>query len=339
MAEEQNTDRWGEIRGIHREYANFYRMLRGGVIIGLFVVIGWSVFQENGEPRAFGMNLWTEIAGIAVTVLIIDLLNERRAERRFKQGLLEAVTSPSACYAVHAAHLLVRRGWHRGENSFLKGINLSGANLEGAFLPNANLQGAKLDHTNLAGAFLEDADFRHVNIEDANFRGAQLNRARFSDVNTADFRDAEMHFVKFESKSVILYCNFENVTLSGVTISRTHWKLCNLRNADLAEADFSDAILDDIDFQNADMSWIILKKARLYGSNLQGVNLEEAEFDAETILPDGTHWTRETDMSRFTDAAHPNFWRDNRKLSPTHLKNECYIFWPPYLGRFRRDFK
>ena len=35
----------------------------------------------------------------------------------------------------------------------------------------------------------------------------------------------------------------------------------------------------------------------------------EDEILGQAILPDGTHWTPETDMSRYTDHSHPDFWQ------------------------------
>jgi hypothetical protein len=61
-----------------------------------------------------------------------------------------------------------------------------------------------------------------------------------------------------------------------------------------------------------------LCEANLKESNLLGVNLEGTRFDETTILPDGTHWIPETDMRRFTDPNHPNFWRSDDPRSPAY---------------------
>jgi uncharacterized protein YjbI with pentapeptide repeats len=46
-------------------------------------------------------------------------------------------------------------------------------------------------------------------------------------------------------------------------------------------------------------------------SNLEGAFLTDAYLEnadlGEAILPDGSKWTPETDMGRFTDGSHPNF--------------------------------
>jgi hypothetical protein len=39
-------------------------------------------------------------------------------------------------------------------------------------------------------------------------------------------------------------------------------------------------------------------------------------LDETVTLPDGTNWTSDTDMMRFTDPAHPQFWRSDEPNSP-----------------------
>jgi hypothetical protein len=48
------------------------------------------------------------------------------------------------------------------------------------------------------------------------------------------------------------------------------------------------------------------------------VVLDGAAFSEETTLPDGTRWTPEADLARFTDPAHPHFWRSNNPHSPAY---------------------
>jgi uncharacterized protein YjbI with pentapeptide repeats len=66
----------------------------------------------------------------------------------------------------------------------------------------------------------------------------------------------------------------------------------------------------------------VLDEADLRGANLQGANLcgaclelqfngapfSEAKLDGATILPDGSKWLPDTDLRRFTDADHEEFW-------------------------------
>ena len=48
------------------------------------------------------------------------------------------------------------------------------------------------------------------------------------------------------------------------------------------------------------------------------MNLEKVEFNEKTKLPDGKKWTPDTDMARFTDPEHPDFWRSDFTGSPAY---------------------
>jgi hypothetical protein len=88
------------------------------------------------------------------------------------------------------------------------------------------------------------------------------------------------------------------------------------------------AYLRNTNLQNADLWGTDLVGARLHHSNLQGtffmnadltdVDFQFSEFDETTTLPDGSKWSPDTDMRRFTDPNHPNFWRSDDPRSPAY---------------------
>jgi uncharacterized protein YjbI with pentapeptide repeats len=289
MAEEHDFERWREIRAVHKENANFYRMLRGGVIIGLFVFIGWIVFQESDEPRAFGMNLWTEIAGIAVTVLIIDLLNEMRAERRYKQQLVDEAASTSNEIAKHAVHVMRRRGWLQGTNSLLQRVNLQGANLEYADLSGANMQGSKLtganlQHALLLGANIQDAELSRAKLQHAELAFANLQRssALDSDFRDANLRGTDLRYSKISS-SDFRNANFANANLENADMRYTDMRNAKLASASLHNTDISRSNLEDIsapfaNFSGSNLQGSDLSKAGLLGSNLRRANLQSSNM-------------------------------------------------------------
>jgi hypothetical protein len=65
-----------------------------------------------------------------------------------------------------------------------------------------------------------------------------------------------------------------------------------------------------------------LESANLERANLQGADFFLATFSKETILPDDKKWTPETDMARFTDPEHPQFWRSDDPTSPAYRGDE-----------------
>jgi uncharacterized protein YjbI with pentapeptide repeats len=70
--------------------------------------------------------------------------------------------------------------------------------------------------------------------------------------------------------------------------------------------------------QGADLWHVNLQGALLIGANLQGADLWHVNFDEATTLPDEYPWTPETNLTRFTDPNHLNFWRSDDPFSPAY---------------------
>ena len=137
----------------------------------------------------------------------------------------------------------------------------------------------------LQGAFLPGANLPGVNLDGADLEGANLRNAYMP---MASLRRAKL----------------QRVILTGA----------NLQKTNLAWAKLQEAILGEANLQEANLSRADLQGAGLVGANLRGVNLLRANLDGalaheNTILPDGTKWTPDTDTARFTDPKHPDFWR------------------------------
>ena len=100
------------------------------------------------------------------------------------------------------------------------------------------------------------------------------------------------------------------------------------RGASLWRANLQDVYLTNADLQGADLNRANLRGAKLTKANLCGarlldadlleVRLDGAQFDEETVLPDGENWTPETDWGRFIDRMHPQFWRSANRKSPAY---------------------
>jgi uncharacterized protein YjbI with pentapeptide repeats len=60
--------------------------------------------------------------------------------------------------------------------------------------------------------------------------------------------------------------------------------------------------------RDANLEGAHLEGARLDGADLRNTILEGAHLDELTVLPDGSSWSPEADLKRFTDPEHPNFW-------------------------------
>jgi uncharacterized protein YjbI with pentapeptide repeats len=77
----------------------------------------------------------------------------------------------------------------------------------------------------------------------------------------------------------------------------------NLQGAKLEYANLRKAELEGAHLEGAELDY-----ANLQGAELAGAHLEDARFEHSTTMPDGARWTPETDVSRFTDPEHPDFW-------------------------------
>ena len=132
-------------------------------------------------------------------------------------------------------------------------------------------------------------------------------------------------------------------TLRGINLQGADLTEVEFTCADLQGANFSVASLAHASLMCADLRGAIFSNGTLYGAacnkaNFEGANLFQANaqatgfyqanfknadltrviFDTTTFLPDGTHWTPGTDMTRFTDPNHINFWRSDDPCSPAY---------------------
>ena len=97
-------------------------------------------------------------------------------------------------------------------------------------------------------------------------------------------------------------------SLAGVNLWGANLAGANLEGANLIGVNLSAANLTNVNLHLA-----CLNKARLVGANLSGANLYETqfvgtslrsvEFSEDTILPNGKHWTPDTDIAKFFDGA------------------------------------
>ena len=164
----------------------------------------------------------------------------------------------------------------------LRYVNLAGIDLRNVALANAYLSAANLSNADLSDARLQGAD-----LHDADLSGANLSRADLSEtnlyrvgLNNASLSDAHL------SNANLYEADLNGADLSGAKMTGVRMFEADLNGADLQGADLQDASLGGADLNGANLS----------GANLQGVNLTEADlgeaqFDEETILPDGSHWS------------------------------------------------
>ena len=131
-------------------------------------------------------------------------------------------------------------------------INLSEADLTGAYLRGADLRGASLSEADLSRADLTGAYLRGADLSEADLSEAYLSRANLS---RASLRGA----------------NLRGADLRGANLSRADLRGAYLRGADLREAVLIGANLS---------------RAYLRGADLTGASLQDLQWDAETTWPE-----------------------------------------------------
>lgn len=185
----------------------------------IIIIVG---FIDNPNVRTFFQNLWpnlsTELASIALTILVIDTLNSRRAKRHELEALILQMGSPDNGFAVEAVRILRAKGW------------LMDGSLRGKKFGSANLQCADLSKADLDGAQLNWADLRGANLTYAQLQGVNLGGAKFDKLPEPDSRAAT--FWHADLRGAIL----GKAVLREVNLGGTDLRGANLLEADLIGA-------------------------------------------------------------------------------------------------------
>ena len=153
--------------------------------------------------------------------------------------------------------------------AYLRGANLSGANMQKSYL---NL--ARLEDANLSGADLTDATIFQAIFDKTNFQGANLTNARMigtlGNVNMSDatvirgrfgldIGNQPMGAMRFDAiGGKFAHTNFEGADINRSNFRFADFRGANLRNTDLFRADFSKADLTGADITGAKFGEAIL---------------------------------------------------------------------------------
>jgi uncharacterized protein YjbI with pentapeptide repeats/YHS domain-containing protein len=167
-------------------------------------------------------------------------------------------------------------------NTSFFGAYLRGANLSGAEMQKSYLNLARLENANLSGANLTDATIFQAIFDQTNFQGANLTNARMigtlgnvdmSGANITkgrfglDIGNQPMGAMRFDA----IGGNFANSNFEGADINRSNFRFANLRGANLRHADLFRADLSKADLTDADITGANLGEAILDDTNLANV--------------------------------------------------------------------
>lgn len=176
--------------------------------VAIFVTVFGYVLTHGGTfnlitfVQDFYANAGVEMFSIAITVLVVDRLNERQTIREHKWELIVQMGSPDHAFAVEAVRIIRLKGWltdgslrgHDFSKADLHDVDLSHAdlreatffkaNLDHALLNNSDLRGASLGFASMKGAFLVSANLEHAHLGGANLEGADLRDTDLIDAET-----------------------------------------------------------------------------------------------------------------------------------------------------------
>jgi hypothetical protein len=161
------------------------------------------------QPQAMWTNLAAEAAGLAFTVLAIDVIAVRQSEEREKRDLILQMGSPDNAFAREAVRKL--RAWEWLTDGSLIWADLSEANLSEVDLSEADLSEVGLREAKLAGASLIGADLSGADLRGADLSRAELRRAK---VSGADLSGAKL------SGADLIGADLSGAKLSGADLTR-----------------------------------------------------------------------------------------------------------------------
>lgn len=276
-------------------------------------------FEDVWQRVVHAVRIHRAIAGLTNAQLSVkpdDWLDRDIARVDFVRGL------PAGTELEGEAKEKFETEWQRRREEYLshinapdlKGADLRGAVMHGAFLVRAdlsvaNLEGARLSFAHLEGADLSRAYLRRAELWEAHLEGADL---RFAHLERA---------------------NLENAHLEGANLWDTHLERANLAHADLEGASLYNAHLEGAFLNDAHLAGADLRDAHLEGAVLAGAHLEGAVLwgadlstvqhlrqeqldgaigDEDTKLPDGltipSCWTKYPKLPK--GVPRPKWWDD-----------------------------
>jgi uncharacterized protein YjbI with pentapeptide repeats len=154
------------------------------------------------------------------------------------------------------------------DNAKLQSADLTGTRFREANLEQADLKNSSLSETNLVGASLKKADLRNASLNQAELVGANLSESKLggSRIIGSNLMNANLTKSNFEC-SILISDDLTNSNLENVNFKIAYFKnqnLTNLIDAKAQNGDFTNAKLEQIDFQNTFKSLTQFQKNDLF---------------------------------------------------------------------------
>ena len=252
-------------------------------IFGAVVVLAGLV--QQGKEMLFQLGVMA--LNISLTVLLINALEQRRFRVLEKRELTKQMASAANRFATEAVNRLRLRGWLEDgslEGEVFAGANLAKVRLEKARLRKADLANAILTQVEFAGADLSEAKLFGADLSGSYIHEAELDRAQLSDANRSEIVMPES--IEHARLCDVLACRID-VRRRKLTASKLSgdWTLANFQDSDLTGVDLSSAVLAKADFRNATLTNVKFDEANLNHTRLPtgreqltGVSFRQADL-------------------------------------------------------------
>jgi hypothetical protein len=240
-------------------------ILASGLAVIVFGHVHHRGWHWTGLIDDLYANVGSELAGMAVVILLVDRLAARRENDNLRRQLVRELGSTDRGLTARAVLELEVKGWlYDGTlaGAQLSGAQLGGARLERAAMPAAVFAGADLTHANLSNASVAGANFAEAVLERANLEMADLTRA----------------------------------SLIHARLPQADAALAILTDANLYGADLTDADLTSADLSGADLRAADLTRARLTSSHLTAIRWNPATQWPAGFTPPTPPDTGDTDL-------------------------------------------
>lgn len=213
--------------------------IRFTVVIIFAILALWAIWLDYSLGQSIPdsyfqklmIDLAPELAGIVITVISLDYLNELRAKKsQDKQKLVQLkreMGSRVNSVALRATEELRDRNWLI-DGSLFRAVFMK------ANLTNADLKNAVLIKTEFQGANMDEADLRHIDLYGSDLFSASLCKA--------DLREA----------------NLTNVNLREVDLRHANLTGAKCHNTDFRRANLFGVILKDVEFVESQFTGAIL---------------------------------------------------------------------------------
>ena len=202
--------------------------------IALFIVVSFSYFYGDYSTEGYWQNVRVEAHGMLFDLLILGVFvywlnslgEKQRIIKRYQEEIKDYLgwDEPEAMFRIVGN---IKRLNREGVSN----INLSRANLKGAFLIEINLQKAFL-----IGAELQEAYLFMANLSEADLRSANLHNANLEEAN---LRGANLHNVNLGEAKLIA------ADLTGANITDTDLWAADFTGANLSRANLRGAIYNE----------------------------------------------------------------------------------------------